>query len=420
MNEDFLQFVWLYQYFTHFDLKTITGQSIFIEKNGFLNTDAGPDFQEAIVTIDKVKWAGNIEIHVRSSDWLKHKHQHDKAYENVILHVVWEHDKEIGLNAPTLVLKEYVSPSLLDKYIFLKLNLELVPCKSQIHKVHSLVKTNMLEKALIQRLERKSQEVISLYQTNTDWLETAYQLLLKYMGFKVNNDAFLTLAKAIPLKVLQKHRDQLLQLEALLFGQSGLLNETDVYSNQLKKEYTFLAAKYRLPQPMDVSRWKFLRLRPPNFPTIRIAQIAALIHKEDSFFSLFLDIKNGEMLHKKGKVKVSDYWCKHYHFGKIKAIESSGNLGASSIDGIAINVVTPLKFAYAIHQANENLKESTIDFLASLKQESNNKVKKMVEIGFDVKSASASQAAIELLDNYCSKKQCLKCSIGVSLLNSKA
>ncbi len=420
MNEDFLAFVWRHQYFEKFNLKTTTGQQITIESTGFLNTNAGPDFQEAIIIIDEVKWAGHVELHVRSSDWLKHHHQFDKAYENVILHVVWEHDKELEITAPTLELKNIVSHQLLDKYLSLKQNLELIPCASQLHKVNPLVKLNMLEKALVERLERKSLEVLELYHTNQDWLETAYQLLMKYMGFKVNNDPFLELAKLVPLKSLQKHREDLFQLEAMLFGQAGLIMVVDAYSEKLKKEYEFLALKYQLTKPMDSSRWKFLRLRPPNFPTIRLAQVAALLSQEVNLFSLLTEQNDQDKFFKSMSVTVSDYWKHHYHFGKKKSKDASGKIGVLSLNGIAINVVAPLKFAYAIHQDKPRLKETVIEFLESLKLESNAKTKKMSSVGFVLKSANDSQAAIELFDNYCCKKQCLHCAIGVSIIKSLA
>lgn len=420
MNEDFLSFVWRYQYFEKFDLETTSGQQITIESNGFLNTNAGPDFQEAVIVIDEVKWAGHVELHVRSSDWLKHQHQFDKAYDNVILHVVWEHDKTLEITAPTLELKSYVSNPLLEKYLNLKQNLDPIPCARQLHSVHSLVKLNMLEKVLIERLERKSDEVLELYHTNNDWLETAYQLLMKYMGFKVNNDAFLALAKLIPFKSLQKHRNNLFQLEALLFGQAGLITVVDTYSEKLKREHDFLASKYQLAKPMDSSRWRFLRLRPPNFPTIRIAQIATLLHQEVNLFSLFTEVSDEKNFYKSMAVRTSDYWKKHYHFGKEKKKLTSGNIGMSSLSGVAINVVAPLKFAYARHQDKPALKELVVEFLDSLKLESNAKTKKMMAVGFKLTSASDSQASIELLDNYCSKKQCLRCAIGASIIKSNA
>lgn len=420
MNEDFLEFVWRYQYFEKFDLQTTTGQRITIESTGFLNTNAGPDFQEAIIAIDEVKWAGHVELHVRSSDWLKHNHQVDKAYDNVILHVVWEHDKELEIAAPTLELKRIVSNELLEKYVKLKQNMAVIPCANQLDQVNVLVKLNMLEKVLIERLERKSNEVLKLHHDNHDWLETAYQLLMKYMGFKVNNDAFLNLAKSVPLKILQKHRNNLFQLEALVFGQSGLIDEADDYALKLKKEYDFLALKYQLSKPMDSSRWKFLRLRPPNFPTIRMAQVAALMHQEVNLFSLLTEVNDEPSFYKKMAVEVSDYWKTHYHFGKKKNKDSSGKIGVSSLSGIAINVVAPLKFAYARHQDKPELKETVGEFLETLKLESNTKVKKMIAVGFDLQSASDSQAAIELLDNYCDKKHCLRCTIGVSIIKSKS
>lgn len=416
MKEDFLHFIWQFSYFNTPDLFTTDGDKITIHKPGYWNHDAGPDFQEALIEIEGVRLAGSIEMHLKSSDWFLHHHEKDAAYKNVILHVLWEKNEE-ELNLPTLELKSIVDLGLIHKYQNLLASNEKVLCASQLKNVSSIVQLNMLDATLVERYERKTKEVLDLHVSNDNWSETIYQVLMRYMGFKVNNAAFLQLSNAIPLKVLLKHRDHLMQLEALLLGQSGMLEVVDEYSTVLKREYDFLSHKYGLKEKqMNNSQWKFLRLRPSNFPTIRLAQIAMVIHHFGDFTSKFLatdSVKGIQVLFHFG---VSDYWRLHYKIGALWNKKIKGELGETSRDQLFTNVVVPLKMAELSYKGEFENKDEVLNLLNCIKPEVNKKVKRLAEMGFSNQNAGDSQSLMQLYDGYCSVKRCLQCKIGVSIL----
>lgn len=422
MQEAFLHYLWQFQQFEKSDLKSTNGETIVVLKTGILNTDSGPDFQNARLLINDIEWAGNVEIHLKSSDWNLHNHTTDEAYKNVILHVVWEHNQEIrrtdGSLIPTLALKEITPKNVLEKYKNLLETERNIPCAEQFKEVSEISKIAAFDKALTKRLIEKSKIVEALLENNNqDWEETAYQLLAKNFGFKLNSEPFLRLAQNIPLKILQKHRNNLLQVEALLYGMAGFQFEiTDDYTTKLKQEYEFLSVKYGLKsKELNQHEWKFLRTRPANFPTVRIAQLAKLITSEYSLFSLFIETKKFKHLLESLKIQQSEYWQKHYHFNK-EASQSLKGLGKDSAENIIINTVIPLLVIFSQKTDNQLLMERVIGFLENLPAEENKITVIWEGLGMKISNAFDSQAGIELYNTFCTQKKCLQCNIGVEIL----
>lgn len=425
MQEDFLYYIWKLQYFDKKDLTTCQGESISVFRPGTRNDHAGPDFLNGKVTISNVTWHGHIEMHINASDWYAHQHQKDGAYDNVILHVVWNHDKDVqqhdGTLMPTLVLKDRVEPGLYQQYQRLVQNKATVPCAKQLPQVASLVKASMLDKALFQRLTHKNNLVYRLLGDNKgDWEETAYQLLAYNFGFKVNSNSFLSLALRLPLKVVAKHADHLLAIEALLLGQAGLLvakvqGQDEDYLQALQQEHSHLARKYQLPTGMlHKSQWKFFRLRPANFPTIRMAQFAQLLHQNPGIFTLLVNTPT-ETLRKQLAVVQSAYWQAHYQFGKLSKTTIPG-LGKASIESILINTVVPLLVAYGKAKDEQNYVDRAVAILQHLPAEHNAITRQWEALGIQVQTSFDSQALIELFNNFCAQKKCLSCDIGVEII----
>ena len=426
MSEDFLYFLWQFQYFEKTNLQTSAGEALQILSVGQRNTNAGPDFLNGRVLIDGLEWVGNVEMHLRSSDWHRHTHTHDRAYDSVVLHVVWENDETIqrpdGTCVPTLALKPLTSRQLLYQYRNLVESKEVIPCANQFSAVAEIQKRVMLDRVLMQRLQRKAEVVHEmLIRNQQDWEETAYQLLAQNFGFKINAEPMLRLAQGLPLKVLQKHRDNLTQVEALILGQSGLLPEietTDEYVHTLGREYDFLATKYSLKSHQLLAHeWKFLRLRPANFPTVRLAQLAALVQRQPSLFSLFIHTENLKTLEDTLRVKQSLYWQKHYQFLK----EAAGKvpvLGKGSVENIVVNTVVPLLVAYSEAKDNRAFLEKAMELLEQLPSEQNHITDMWTSLGLKSKTSFDSQAVIELYNHFCLEKRCLNCSIGTALLKS--
>jgi len=422
MSEAFLHYIWKYQYFEKKSLHTTQGQTVEVFAPGFHNTDSGPDFKEASIAIENIQWSGQVEIHYKASDWDAHGHQYDKAYNNTVLHVVWEEDKLIqrqdGSNIPTLELANRVSTSLLDKYgKLIKNPEEVIPCHAQLNEISSLTILSMLDKVVHERLQRKTKEVIDcLHENNDDWEEATFQMLAKSFGFKKNSEPFYKLAKSIPYKILKKHADKKLQVESLLFGQSGLL-ETDAedqYLQSLTQEYDFLKRKYALEVSLNAHQWKFLRLRPANFPTIRIAQFAAYVSQCSGMLSTFLE-SDALSLIKSLRGECSAYWKNHYRFGKTSKHKVAG-LGLSGARNILINTVAPVLAAYSLYTDDQKYMEKAVRLLEELPSEKNRIVDKMQEAGFDVQTAFDTQAVLELHNSYCKRKKCLHCTIGAALV----
>ncbi|GAB2593874.1 DUF2851 family protein [Spirosoma areae] len=428
MPEAFLYFIWQYQYFKTKDLSTTDGETVQVLQPGFRNHDAGPDFTNARLLINGVEWVGTVEMHTRTSDWLAHRHQHDRAYDNVILHVVWQDDRPAsgrrvdranGTPLPTLELSPLADADLLNRYYRLHESADSIPCAGQFRSVSPLRVTSMLDKAMLQRLERKASAAMAVFeQTGGDWEETTYRLLAMTMGFKVNTEPMAQLSRAVPLKAILKHRDVLLQVEAMLFGAAGLVDveESDDYVAVLQREYTFLAAKYALADKQVAAHaWKWGRLRPANFPTLRLAQLARLVTHHPSLFSLFVGTNDVGTLLKSLQLSPSGYWQSHYRFGK-EADKTVPALGPDSASTIVINTGVPLLAAYAQHRGQPAYIDRAIRLLEQLPAEKNRLTERWDTLGLGIHTAFDSQAAIELYNEFCSVKKCLSCQIGAGLL----
>lgn len=422
MEEAFLHFIWKFQQFNSRNLITDSGQEITVLHPGYKNTDAGPDFSGAKIRIGAITWNGNVEIHVHAKDWNRHNHQLDEAYDNVILHVVWNNDAAVlrkdKTTIPAFELQHVVDEILINKYHQLFEPGYDILCSRFLDQVKSITRYSMMDKALAQRLEEKSAKIFrEIAFTGNDWEEIAWRMLCQNFGFKTNAFPFFELGKSLPLKILKKESENLKTVEALLFGQAGFLEEhmEDDYFLELKREYHFKRIKYSLERNLDKHQWKFLRMRPANFPTIRIAQLAALVANHSNLFSLFTDYSSILKLKKSLEVIQSGYWIKHYNFGS-QANTVSGKFGMSSIENVLINTVAPLLFAYGVHKDQVELKEKAMELLASVKPESNSITKKWEAQGIESKSAFDSQALIEIYNEYCLKKRCLNCAIGTEII----
>lgn len=420
MNEDFLQFIWKHRLFHPNKLKTEQEEGIKVIHPGQQNRDAGPDFFNARIRIGETTWAGNVEIHQRSSDWFRHKHEQDAAYDNVVLHVVQKNDKEIkntkGEIIPTVEL-EY--PGYLEQnYETLLKSKQWISCADSFHEVDPLELQIWFHGLMVERLQQKTANIIQqLSLNNNDWNETFYQFLARNFGFKTNTVPFELLSRALPLSVLSKHKSDLFQLEALLFGTAGLLNEQllgDDYFLALRQEFSFLYKKYKL-HPIEPHLWKFLRLRPVNFPTVRLAQFAALIHQSTALFSHLVEEKDLSKIHQLFNVKASDYWDTHYRFNKTSP-KRQKSLGDSAFQNIIINTVVPFLFVYGDYHNQQQLKDKALDFLENLPAEKNSILDNWQKLGVEVRSAFDSQALIQLKNCYCNPKNCLNCRIGTKLI----
>lgn len=425
IQEDFLHFIWQVQYFTTQSLHTETGEVITILDRGSLNSNAGPDFSEVKLKIGDITWAGHVEMHVKSSEWYAHKHDHDPAYENVILHVVWENDRPVNrqnhTSIPTLVLQGKVPLSLIERYKVLKESASKIPCSQQLPQVNRLTLLSMLDASLTQRLENKASLILEKLETNKgDWETTAYQVFCRNLGFKVNSDTFEQLAKQLPLKILQKHTDQNMQVEALLFGVAGFLKDDfkDDYLLRLQKEFQFLQKKYQL-NALEKAQWKLLRMRPANFPSVRLAQFAATIHQQRGFFSSILHEENFSSFYQQFSVVPSSYWQSHYLPEKQSSRKIKG-LGKESIHNLLINTVAPLLMAVGIYQQSTHFKSRAVSLLEQIPPESNKYTRLWKEEGMKLQSAFDTQASLELYQKYCSQKKCLSCKIGAEVLKGKS
>ncbi len=418
-SEEILYHIWKFKLFNQVNLKTKDDEEIIeIINAGLLNNHSGPDFINAKLKIADTLWAGNVEIHLKSSDWKKHQHHYDEAYDNVILHVVWEHDLPIYRTDGTLIavleLKDKVEQSIIDKYDYYKNNQNWIPCQHQFKDVDEFLRSQWLHRVLIERLELKSESIARLHQQlKGNWEETFYVLVAKYFGFKVNALPFEMLAKSLPQSVLAKHKDQPLQIEALLFGQAGLLQPSlkDDYPKKLFKEYQFLSAKYNL-KPIESTVWKFGGLRPSNFPTVRIAQLSALIIKSTHLFSKIIEAKSiKDFKEFFSELPINNYWSTHYIFDKI-TLEINPKIGETSINVLLINAVVPMLFNYGKLLDKEILVTKSLELLESIKAENNTIIDGFKSLGYKVSTAFESQALIHLKNNYCDEKKCLDCGIG--------
>jgi hypothetical protein len=455
MREDFLHFLWRTRQFDVSNLMTTDGEPIEILDFGSYNAlDSGADFQNVKLRIGDWTWFGSVEMHVKSSAWLSHGHQNDAAFGSVILHVVYENDVEILRNAaytegspkdskfqipnskiptspleseirnlesskiPSLELKNRIPEGIFKKYWAIMHNEHWIPCQFHFHQVSDLTKNKWLERLAVERLERKSKEIeVALTRNNDDWEETFWQFTARYFGSKVNAEPMEMLARSLPHRILAKHKNQLFQIEALLFGQAGFLAKDfkDDYLIRLKKEYQFLKTKHNLGESVPLAAWKFGRLRPPSFPTIRLAQLSGLIHQSLHLFSKIIDSQAVEALPAFFEVEVSDYWRDHFVFDT-PSVSSPKKLGSDAINVLLINNVAPFLYTYGKLRGDESLKDRSLFLLEKVKSEKNTIIEGWQELGFTAHSAADSQALIQLKTCYCDVKKCAACAIGNSIL----
>jgi hypothetical protein len=420
MTEAFLYYLWKYQLFTQ-PLICTNGEEIQIVKTGSINTDSGPDFFNSRLKIGNTEWVGNVEMHLRASDWYHHHHEKDAAYNNTILHVVYHSDKKAftqdGQELRCLELAGKFNQDSLEKYEYLLHNKNWIPCQNNIGDVKNFEWKNWMERLMVERLEKKAAFVDELLlHTKNDWEKAFFVSIAGYFGQKINKLPFQILARSIDPKILAKHRDQFFQIEAILFGQAGMLDE-DVsgdYHKKLQAEYEFLSQKYKLV-PMPYHLWKYMRLRPAAFPDIRIAQLAQLIAKRDFLFSSILEISQLSQLEELFLTQASEFWDTHYRFD-VSSKKRVKKLGQSSRYGIIINAVVPFLFVYGKHKAQPEYVDRALDLLGQIPAENNSISKQFQSWGKKAANALESQAMIQLKQNYCDYKKCLDCAVGLTLL----
>ncbi|MFT4155313.1 DUF2851 family protein [Parafilimonas sp.] len=423
MNERLLQFIWQFRYFNQSALQTSEGRSLKLIHPGHLNKNAGPDFMEARIKVDNTLWVGNVELHVCASHWRRHNHSADKNYSNIILHVVWLNDEKIfdAYHQPlaTLELQPLVSKITLQRFEQLMQNADEIACSSSLPVLSEIAWLGWKERLVTERLQQKSNTIMQwLADANNNWEEVFWISLCRSFGMKVNADIFEQVATSLPVNLLAKHKSQIHQLEALLLGQAGLLNGgfEDAYPVMLKKEYSFLSRKYNL-QPVNKAP-AFLRMRPFNFPTLRLAQLAMLIYQSSHLFS---KIKTAVKLHDIFRwfdVTANDFW--HYHYTlKDEAVYIKKTVGNAFIHHIIINTIVPVMFLYAINKNDTARREKSLNWLMELEPEQNAVTRQWKLHGVTNQNALHSQALLHLKNMYCTKKKCLDCAVGVKLLRGE-
>ncbi|WP_431159051.1 DUF2851 family protein [Winogradskyella poriferorum] len=423
MREDFLHYVWKYNAFKISGLLTSEGENIFISNLGQHNFNSGPDFFGAKIQIGEQLWAGNVEIHLKSSDWYLHGHEKDKAYDNVILHVVWEDDAQVfrrdNTIIPTLELKNIVDVELLNNYKRLFNSKSWINCEDDFKDVDDFILNNWLDRLFIERLERKSTEIEGLLEdSNYNWEAVLFKMLFKNFGLKINGESMMSIANKLDFTIVRKVSSNKIDLEALLFGMSGLLEE-DLeieYYTQLREQYKFLSRKFNLSNE-GIIPLRFFRLRPINFPTIRLAQLSGLYSKETALFSKIISAESIENIYDLFKVEVNEFWQTHYTFSKISKHQPK-NISKSFIDLILINTIIPLKFAYNKAQGVTD-HDKLLNIIRDLKIESNKIVDRFLSLKDIKKSTLASQSLLQLKNEYCDKNKCLECAVGNSLIIKK-
>ncbi|MBQ9556376.1 MAG: DUF2851 family protein [Muribaculaceae bacterium] len=422
--EGLLQYIWQHKLWLSEDMVTNDGRRIRVIDPGLLNTDAGPDFFNAKVEIDGHLWVGNVEIHVRASDWKRHHHDEDPAYDSVILHVVEKDDAPVHrLNGELIPQVELqVSPRFNECYDRLVNAQVELPCAARLPEVPRLTVTEWIEALAFERLHSKVDRVRDLYDRyNGSWEDICYVMLARTLGFGINNDAFERLARVTPLRLLHKHSDSILQVEALLFGQAGLLNGAhadEPYCQQLMREYAFLSNKFSL-RPIEGTAWRLFRSRPQNFPYRRIALLAQFVHGGFNLMNDILKAEDTKQLRQLFDLELSGYWTTHYSLGKPSP--SAGRaLSNSSIDIVLINTVAPLYYARGEMTDDYTMTDRAIALLEDLRPEQNSIVKMFQAAGIKCDDALTSQALIQLRRNYCEARKCIYCRLGHRLLATDA
>ena len=424
MTEDYLHYCWKYKVFDNNSLKTSRGEGLEIINYGYHNYDSGPDFSETKIKIGNTVWVGNIEIHINSSDWIKHNHQKDKAYDSVVLHVVFNHDKEIELTQgsiiPVLELKnrlDYTKFEDYQQFIF-----KPIPCINQLNEVPSVIISSFLDSMLVERLKQKTELIKQqLVKCNYNWNQIFFQQLAKSMGLKVNALGMEELAKNTSVLLFSKLGNNKLAIESILFGQAGFLEENKVdeeYYSALKKEYEFHKVKNNLVSITKES-WKFSKMRPSHFPTLRLAQLSQLIASNFSLFDYFIHKKISiDKIYKKLNCSIIDgFWYTHYTFDT-ESKPRNKSIGKTLIDSIIINTISPFLYIYGIYKDEEVYVEKAMELLEELPAE-DNKIIRLFDKEIEVQSAANSQGLIHCYKELCIEKKCLECSIGIHVLKKK-
>jgi hypothetical protein len=425
MKEEFLHYLWKYGLYDPDSLLDADGNKISIIHPGEYNRDSGPDFFNSRISVDGTVWAGNIEIHTLSSHFDLHGHQFDPAFNNVILHVVAENDKRIfnEKKEEILTVKIEFDPALYERYLSLVSNPYIIACQDDLTKIDYIIIRHWLNALVIERLQNKSELILKLFsETGNDWEETFYRLLSRYFGFRVNTEPFEMLATALPFRIIRKHSDNRFQVEALLFGTAGMLDEglfkealSDEYYRNLLKEFKILSAKYSL-QPMHGWIWKFSRLRPANFPSVRISQLAAMVSEAGGLFSKVIEATDIRKLKGLFEVSASEYWDDHFVFGK-KTRKIQKRTGSQATDILLINAVIPAIFVYGRFRDYPDICERAYTFLENINSEENLIITEWNSAGIEAESAFYSQALIQLRNEYCKKRKCLDCRVGSKLIS---
>ncbi len=425
MKEEFLHYLWKYGLYDHERLLDNEKNQIIVLNPGEYNRDSGPDFFNARISVSGTVWAGNIEIHIKSSHFDNHGHQHDPAFNNVILHIVAENDKIVfNSNGEEILTAElYYDPSLYEKYTLLVNNPYIIACQDDIKKIDNILVLHWLSSLVIERFQDKTESIIKIFtETGNDWDETFYRLITRYFGFRVNTEPFEMLASALPFRFIRKHSDNIFQIESLLFGTAGLLETglfkealSDEYYRDLIKEYTILSAKYSL-QPLHGWIWKFSRLRPSNFPTVRLSQLAAMLSVSGGIFSKVIEAKEMRFIRELFEVSASEYWEDHFVFGK-KSRKAIKNTGSQAADILFINAIIPILFVYGKSRDNQEIIDRALSFLENIPPEENLIISEWKEAGVKAESAFYSQALIQLRNEYCKKRKCLDCRIGNKIIS---
>lgn len=423
MKEDFLHYIWKFKKFDFTRATTVDGLPVTLIDAGTANVNSGPDFFNARLKIGEQLWAGNVEIHIKSSDWYAHHHEKDPAYDNVILHVVWEDDVAIyrsdNSNIPTLELQNLVGENTLQVYrnLLLAPNKNWINCEADFENFEEFPLRNWMERLYLERLEKKSIVIMDLLKSSgNNWEAVLFQLLAKNFGLKVNSAAFLSLSRSFDFQVVQKCRDSQFLLEALFFGQSGMLEKKleEVYFNELKEEYKYLKIKFQLENKY-VERPKYFRLRPDNFPTLRLSQLSALYHSVPHIFSRILKVTTAKELYEIFSIGPSEFWNTHYTFEKSHNYKKK-NLSAGFIDLLIINTIIPVRFCF---EKMNGLEDSSVllKLLGEVKAEKNSIIDQFNKIRpGTATTAMDSQALLQMKQEYCDKNACLQCNLGTQLL----
>ena len=421
MKESFLHYIWQYQYFNKSELKTEDGEDLNILFPGKYNLESGPDFHFGKIMLGSRQWIGQIEIHINSSDWYAHKHQFDPAYEQVILHVVWKHNREVhrmdGSLIPVLELSSRVDPDLRDRTMEFLSSLNRLPCINHLDSLNRKRIKAMIAKAFERRMLRKAIEYENIwFSAQQDWQECFYRVFLRAFGFGLNTTAFDRLGQLIPFRLLRRLIHDPFSLESILFGQSGLLSSArGTYAQDLRQEYSYLSYKFNLKEPISLHEWKFSRMRPSNFPALRIAQFAGIIHRRPGIFNDFegSDLKE---LYKILKAKPSDYWKNHYMFGKTTG-QKTPALGKDSMNSLLINTIVPMLLFKGEYKNVNSLTAKAKALIHSIPAEKNRVTRMWTHAGIDSSNAFETQGLYALYQHFCKPRKCLQCDVGTGILS---